>query len=63
MGMVPLTATTNVTIIILDENDNSPVIQNITVFNANLMSSEDNISVVIIPEDHPTYTPVSNYQI
>lgn len=59
MGMVSLAATTNVTIIITDENDNSPVIQNITVINGDLMSFKDNISLVIIPEDHPTYTAVS----
>lgn len=61
MGMSPLTTATNVTIIILDQNDNSPVIQNITVFIDDLvLSMDDNISLVSIPENHPTYTPVSN---
>ena len=59
MGMSPLNATTSVTIIILDQNDNDPVIQNITVFNNNFALLMDNISVVIIPENHPTYTTVS----
>lgn len=60
MGMLPLNATTNVSITILDENDNSPIIQNITVQNGDLVTLRDNISLVIIPEDHPPYTPVSN---
>lgn len=60
MGMIPLNATTNVTITILDKNDNNPVIQNIVVFSGRLESSVNNITyVVIIPENHPTYTPVS----
>ena len=60
MGMPPLNATTNVTIIILDQNDNSPVIQHIIVFSGDHMLSMDNTSIVVIPEDHPPYTPVSD---
>ena len=60
MGMPPLNATTNVTIIILDQNDNSPVIQHITVFSGDHILSMDNTSIVVIPEDHPPYTSVSD---
>ena len=59
MGTSPLNATTSVTITILDQNDNDPVIQNITVFNNNFALLMNNISVVVIPENHPTYTTVS----
>lgn len=60
MGLSPLNVTTNVTITILDQNDNSPVIQNITVFNGNLTISTDNMSVIVIPEDQPTFERVSH---
>ena len=61
MGMPPLNATINVTIVILDQNDNSPVIQHIIVFSGGHMLSMDNTSsVVVIPEDHPPFTPVSD---
>ena len=60
MGMTPLNATTTVTITILDENDNSPMIQNIIVFSGVHMLLPENNSVIVIPENHPPYTPVSD---
>ena len=60
MGMAPLNATTTVTITILDENDNSPMIRNITVISGAHMLLTENNSVIVIPENHPPYTPVSD---
>ena len=60
MGLSPLNATTDVTITISDQNDNFPVIQNIIVHNGNLTLSVNNMSVVVIPEDQPTFESVSD---
>jgi len=61
MGNPSLSNSTVVTITVLDENDNSPELQDIIV----LTLQDDSVSVgnttstVIIPENHPTYTSVS----
>ena len=60
MGLPPLRATTDVTITISDQNDNSPVIHNIIVYNGNITLSMNDMSVVIIPEDQPTFESVSD---
>ena len=62
MGNPSLSNSTVITITVLDENDNSPELQDIIV----LTLQDDSVSVdnttgtVIIPENHPTYTSVSS---
>lgn len=62
MGMPPRNATTVVNITVLDQNDNCPVIHNISVVSSNVVLSVlmDNVSLVVIPENHSPYTTVSN---
>ena len=58
----PRSNSTVVTITVLDENDNSPELQDIIVetLQADSVSVGNTTSTVIIPENHPTYTSVSN---
>jgi len=62
MGNPSLSNSTVVTITVLDENDNSPELQDIMA----LTVQDDSVSVgnttstVIIPENHPPYTSVSS---
>ena len=62
MGNPSLSNSTVITITVLDENDNSPELQDIIVLTLqdDSVSVDNTTSIVIIPENHPTYTSVSS---
>jgi len=62
MGNPSLSNSTVITITVLDENDNSPELQDIIVLTLqdDSVSVDNTTSTVIIPENHPTYTSVSS---